>query len=461
MRFLESSKPVPESPSPIPAAHDLQGGHASEDRLLYARVSTLGPECSPSHGRPDQSQPPLPYSRQSISEEDIQAVVEVLRSDWLTTGPALGRFEQALATYVDTKHAVAVSSGTAALHAAMFALGIGPGDEVIVPALTFVATSNCVVYQGGTPVFADVDPSTLLLDAGSVQARLTPRTKAIIAVDYAGQPCDYDALRSLARQHGLALVADASHALGADLRGQRTGGLADLTTFSFHPVKPITTAEGGAVTTDDEQLAARCRQFRNHGIGQDHHQRARAGSWRYQMTDLGYNYRLNDLQAALGLSQLRRLDAWTARRREIAQHYDRGLQSLAGVRPLRLGAQAGHAYHLYVVRIDARPGARDEVFSLLRRAGIGVNVHYGPVHLHPFYRERFGTGPGMCPVAEAAAEEILSLPLFPAMTEADADRVLDSLKEALAALDVSASAHRRPAAWMRNRVTHGSVLRTD
>ncbi len=393
-----------------------------------------------------ESPPPmtlLPYSRQSIDEQDIQAVVDVLRSDWLTTGPVLQRFEQALAEHAGVANAVAVSNGTAALHAAMFALQIQPGDEVILPAITFVATANCVVYQGGCPVFADVNPGSLLLDADSVEARLTSRTKAIIAVDYAGQPCDYAALTSVAQRHGLALVADASHALGASLHGRPVGQLADLTTFSFHPVKPITTGEGGAITTRDPRLAARCRKFRNHGIVRDHHQRAQAGSWRYEMTDLGYNYRLTDLQAALGLSQLRRLEAWRQRRTAIARRYDRALSSFSAARPLSVCPHVGHAYHLYVIRLGSEL-ERDAVFSRLRRAGIGVNVHYAPVHLHPFYRDRFGTGPGLCPVAEAAAKHILSLPLFPAMTDGDVDRVIEALRAAIhqSAPDRTAAARR-------------------
>lgn len=375
----------------------------------------------------------LPYGRQTISEDDIRAVVEVLRSDWLTTGPMVERFEQAVAQRVGVAEAVAVSSGTAALHAAMFALGVGPGDEVIVPAMTFAATANCVVYQGGTPVFADVDPETLLLDPEQVEARLSSRTRAIIAVDYAGQPCDYEGLRAVARQHGLALVADASHALGAADRGRPVGSLADLSTFSLHPVKPITSGEGGLITTDDPNLALRMRQFRNHGITTDHRQRAAVGSWHYEMISLGYNYRLTDLQCALGLSQLAKLDAWTARRQEIAAVYDRRLAAVVGVRPLAVRDGVVHGRHLYVVRVNREAVGLDraELFSVLRDAGIGVAVHYIPVHLHPFYRERFGTGPGLCPVAEAAYEEILSLPVFPAMSDAETELVVALLERAI------------------------------
>ena len=380
---------------------------------------------------PEPSQRVLPYGRQWVDEDDVQAVVDVLRSDWLTTGPAVERFERAVAEYVGAREAVATSSGTAALHAATFALGIGPGDEVIVPAMTFAATANCVVYRGATPVVADVDPYTLLLGPEQVEARLTSRTRAIIAVDYAGQPCDYGALRAAARRRQLALVADASHSLGADVAGKRVGALADLSTFSFHPVKPITTGEGGMVTTDDPDLAERMRRFRNHGFTADHHQRAETGSWHYEMTELGYNYRLSDIQAALGLAQLARLDGWLARRRRIAGRYLEALSAVPGVRPLGVRQGASHGRHLFVIRLDREVLGMDRgaVFAALRGQGIGVGVHYIPVHLHSYYRRRFGTGPGLCPVAEAAYEEILSLPIFPAMSDKDVDRVIGAIEE--------------------------------
>jgi perosamine synthetase len=371
----------------------------------------------------------IPYGRQTISEEDIASVVAVLRSEWLTTGPAVERFEQALAAYVGVPHAVALSNGTAALHAAMAALRIGPGDEVIVPTLTFAATANCVVYQGARPVFADVAPDTLLVDPADVARRITSRTRALVAVDYAGQPADYAALAALARRHGLALVADASHALGASQDGRYVGSLADLSTFSFHPVKPITTCEGGAVTTADAELAQRMRQFRNHGISHDHRQRAELGTWGYEITELGYNYRLSDLHCALGLSQLSRLHTMRARRHQIAARYDEALAQLPGLRPLTTRPDVRHAHHLYVVRVDRDVfgAGRDAVFAALRDAEIAANVHYLPVHLHPFYRRRFATGPGDCPVAEAAFAEILTLPLFASMTDAEVERVIAAL----------------------------------
>lgn len=367
----------------------------------------------------------LPYGRQSIDDDDIAAVTAVLKSDWLTTGPAVERFEHDVCAYTGARYGVAVSSGTAALHACMFALNIGPGDEVIVPPMTFAATSNCVLYQGGTPVFADVCADTLLIDPKAVEAVITPRTRAIIAVDYAGQPCEWDALRSIADKQHLALVADACHALGGEYKNRKVGTLADVTVFSFHPVKHITTGEGGMAVTDNAELAARMRAFRSHGITNTASKREKSGVWFYEMTELGYNYRITDFQCALGSSQLKRLDSSVAKRNELAQAYTDFLACRhdLGIRPLTRREAVLHAYHLYVVRHPRR----DEAFRDLRAQGIGVNVHYIPVHLHPYYREHVGTCEGMCPVAEAAYKEILSLPLWPGMTNAGVERVLHAL----------------------------------
>ncbi|MHC4063249.1 MAG: UDP-4-amino-4,6-dideoxy-N-acetyl-beta-L-altrosamine transaminase [Planctomycetota bacterium] len=386
------------------------------------------PKCA-TYDPPPVRRAHLPYGRQHIDEGDIAAVIEVLRSPLVTTGPKVAEFEDAVASTVGAAHAVAVSSGTAALHAAMYALGIGRGDEVIVPAMTFAATANAVVFQGGRPVFADVDGQSLLLDPEQVEEKIRPATKAIVAVDYAGQPCDYEVLGAITARHGLGLVADACHALGGSYKGRPVGSLADLSTFSFHPVKHITTGEGGMVTTHDAELARRMGLFRNHGITADHHQRQGEGSWFYEMVDLGYNYRITDIQCVLGLSQLAKLPAWIARRREIAARYDAAFADLPPVQPLAVGEHVGHAYHLYVIRIDIDWLGRDraEVFAALRAEGIGANVHYIPVHLHPFYRDRFGTRPGLCPMAEAAYERIVSLPVFPGMTDQDVDRVIEAV----------------------------------
>lgn len=386
------------------------------------------------HGGPPVRTTLLPYGRQSIDDDDVQAVTEALRSPWLTTGPKVAEFERAFATFVGAREAVAVSNGTAALHAAVYALGIGPGDEVIVTPMTFAASANCVVFQGGTPVFADVDPETLLLDPAKIEALITPRTRAIIAVDYAGQPCDYTALRAVAARHGLRIIADACHAVGGSDRGHAVGTLADLNTFSLHPVKHFTTGEGGLISTDDPELAQRMRLFRNHGITTDHRQREQQGSWAYEMVDLGYNYRLTDIQCALGLSQLGKLRRWVERRQTIAARYDAAFATLPAVQPLAVRPEVAHAYHLYMVRFDLRQLKADRatIFQALRAEGIGVNVHYIPVHLHPFYRQRFGTGPGLCPVAEAAYEELITLPMFPAMSDQDAEDVVAAVGKVVA-----------------------------
>ncbi len=365
----------------------------------------------------------VPYGRQWVDEDDIAAVAAVLRSDWLTTGPMVEGFEHAIADYTGAAHAVAVSSGTAALHAIMKALGIRLGDEVIVPAVTFVATANAVVLQGGIPIFADVEPCTMLIDPADVEAKITSRTKAVVAVDYAGQPCDYDRLRAITDRHGIALVADACHSLGASYKGRPSGTLADLTAFSFHPVKHITTGEGGMVTTHNPNWAERMRRFRNHGIATDHRQRAESGSWYYEMQDLGCNYRITDIQCALGVSQLRKLHGWIERRQEIAARYDAALGESCRLLPLKSRPDASHARHLYVVKTTAKLN-RDSAFRAFRDEGIGVNVHYSPVHLHPYYQRNFGTGPGLCPHAEKVSLRLLSLPMFPRLHDDEIDAVI-------------------------------------
>lgn len=374
----------------------------------------------------------IPYGRQWVTEEDIKAVSDVLRSDWLTTGPKVEEFEEAFAAKVGSRYAVALSSGTAALHAAAHAACIGPEDEVITTPMTFAATANCVLYQGGRPVFSDVEPETLLVDASKIEEKITPKTKAIIAVDYAGQPCDYDELKSIAKRHNLTLIADACHALGATYKGRNVGTLADMTVFSFHPVKHITTGEGGMVTTDDPDLAKRVRVFRNHGITSDHRERERCGSWFYEMVDLGYNYRLPDINCALGLSQLKRLDQNVSRRRELAALYNKAFSKIEAVRPLTQKADRKSSWHLYVVKLDLSKirTTRKDVFSSLRDEGIGVNVHYIPVYWHPYY-QKLGYKKGLCPVAEKAYEEIVTLPLFCAMSDSDAAQVVSAVKKTL------------------------------
>jgi perosamine synthetase len=369
---------------------------------------------------------PLPYGRHTLDAADLAAVIEVLQSDWLTTGPKIGELETAFAQVAGVEHAVAVSSGTAALHAAMHVLDLKPDDEVIVPAMTFAATANAVLYVGARPVFADVDRETLLVGVEQLERVVTPRTRAVVAVDYAGQACDYDALRTWCERRGVVLVSDACHSLGGSYRGRPIGSCADLTTFSLHPVKVVTSCEGGIIATSNAAWADHLRQFRNHGISTDHRQREALGTWYYEQLELGYNYRLSDVHAALGASQLRKLPEWIGRRRQIAAQYDVSFGNHPGLQPLAVRPEVGHAYHLYVVRMNRERWQIDRrtLFSELRAAGIGVQVHYIPVHLHPYYQQRLGTHAGLCPVAELAYEEIISLPMFPSMNDGDVQRVV-------------------------------------
>lgn len=376
----------------------------------------------------------LPYGHQLIDDDDVQAVAAVLRSDWLTTGPAVTAFEQAFAGQVGARHAVAISNGTAALHAAAFAANIRPGDEAIVTPMTFAASANCIRYQGGTVVFADVRPDTLNLDPARVAEAITPRTRVIVTVDYTGQPSDLAEINALARQHNLVVIEDASHALGATYQQQPIGALSDLTTFSLHPVKHITTGEGGVITTNDDRLAARLRLFRNHGITTDHRQREQAGSWFYEMVELGYNYRLTDIQCALGLSQLKKLAGWVARRREIAARYSDAFSAMPEIEPPAVLADREPAWHLYVIRLnlDRLRVDRARVFAALRAENIGVNVHYIPVPWHPYYQQ-LGYAKGRWPIAEAAYERMISLPLWAGMSDRDADDVIAAVQKVIEA----------------------------
>ncbi len=353
----------------------------------------------------------------------------MLRSGWITTGPKVAEFEEALAAYVGAKHAVSFSSGTAALHGAAFAAGIEPGDEAITTPMTFCATANCVLYQGAKPVFADICPDTLNIDPDEVARHITPRTKAIVPVDYAGHPADLDAILKLADRHGLVVIEDACHALGADYNGRQVGTVSHMTVFSFHPVKHITTGEGGMVTTDDAELTRRLQMFRNHGIDSDTHQRQADKQWYYRMVALGYNYRLTDIGCALGLSQLRRLDINLARRREIAQRYTAAFQGIPGLLPPAMRPDVNPAWHLYPIRLHLKKlrVGRTDVFRALRSENIGVNVHYIPVHLHPYYRERFGYQDGDYPVAEEAYERLISLPMFHGMSDQDVEDVIQAV----------------------------------
>jgi perosamine synthetase len=374
----------------------------------------------------------LPYGRQTIDDDDVQAVVATLRSDWLTTGPTVAEFERRFAELVGARHAIAVSSGTAALHTAVFAAGLGAGDEAVTTPLTFVATANAVLYQGGRPVFADVDAERLTLDPASVQSRMTGRTRLLMPVHYAGQPCDLEPIHHLARKQGLCVIEDAAHALGAEYRGRRIGGLSDLTIFSLHPVKHITTAEGGVVTTNDSALADRARRFRNHGLATDAATRHLAGALYSEMIDLGFNYRLSDVQCALGLSQMTKLAASLARREVIARRYRAALTGMAGVVVPPVAANVRHAWHIFPVllELDRLSVDRGRIVAALRAENIGVSFHYVPAYWHPYYAA-LGYRRGLCPRAEAAAERLMTLPMFPAMTDADVDDVVQALAKVI------------------------------
>jgi len=373
----------------------------------------------------------LPYGHQSIDEEDILAVVKVLQSDWITTGPKINEFEEAFARYVGAKHSVSFSSGTAALHGAAYAADLKLGDEAITTPMTFCATANSVLYLGATPIFADVSPDTLNIDLKEVKNRITKKTKIIIPVDYAGHPADLDPIMELAEEKELIVIEDACHSLGARYKGKQVGGICDMTVFSFHPVKHITTGEGGMVTTNDDEMATRLRRFRNHGIEGDARQRQAKGEWYYEMVDLGYNYRLTDIGCALGLSQLGKLDQNLARRRDIATYYRSALKGLPGIILSTVQRDILPAWHLFPIRFkrSSFSAGRSVIFAALRAENIGVNVHYIPVHLHPYYRQRFGYHSGEYPIAEAAYETLITLPMFHGMTDQDVEDVIDATKK--------------------------------
>lgn len=369
----------------------------------------------------------IPYGRQTIDEADIEAVVKVLKSDFLTTGPVIEEFERRVAEYTGAKYAVAIANGTAALHAACFAAGIGEGDEVITSPITFAASANCALYCGATPVFADIDPKTYNIDPQDIERKITERTKAIIPVHFTGQPCDMDEIHAIAKKHGLMVIEDGAHALGAEYKGAKIGGLSDMTEFSFHPVKHITTGEGGMILTNNEELYERLKLFRTHGITRDvRFMEKNDGPWYYEQIDLGYNYRITDFQCALGISQMDKLPGFLARRREIARIYD---EAFAGKSNIEIPFQkegCTNAYHLYVMRV--KNGKRKEVFEQLRGAGIGVNVHYIPVYKHPYY-QKHGYDNVCCPNAEAYYNECISIPMYPALTAEEQQYVIEKVME--------------------------------
>lgn len=365
----------------------------------------------------------IPYGTQSIDEEDIQAVVDVLRSDYLTTGPAISQFEKKVADYVGVKYAVAVSNGTAALHVACLAAGIKEGDEVITTSITFAASSNCVLYCGGTPVFADINKETYNIDPQDICRKITDKTKAIIAVHFTGQPCEMEEIHKIAKEHNLLVIEDAAHALGADYKGKKIGTISDMTTFSFHPVKHITTGEGGMITTNNKELYERLLLFRSHGITRDTGlMTENQGDWYYQQLELGYNYRITDIQCALGLSQMNKLDSFIERRREIVQRYNEVFANEENIKlPYQLEG-CNSSWHLYVIQVEKRK----EVFDCLRSAGIGVNVHYIPVYTFPYYQSH-GYDNVHCLNAEQLYEGLISLPIYPKLSQKEQDYVIEQV----------------------------------
>lgn len=368
----------------------------------------------------------IPYGRQAIDDDDIQEVVKVLKSDFLTTGPRVLEFERRVADYVGAKYAVAVNSGTAALHIACLAANIGEGDEVITSPITFAASANCVLYCGAKPIFADIDRDTYNIAPEEVEKMLTPAVKAIIPVDFSGQPCDLDAIMELAHKHKLVVIEDAAHALGASYKGRRVGAIADMTCFSFHPVKPITTGEGGMVVTDDEELYKRLLLFRSHGITRDETLMSEVqGDWYYQQLELGYNYRITDISCALGISQMNKLDGFIERRRKLAERYDEAFCDVEGITIPYQSEGCESGWHLYVIRVAA--DKRKSVFDGLRQSGIGVNVHYLPVYRHPYYQKN-GYDKCFCSNAELYYESAITLPLYPGLTEEEQDYVIENVK---------------------------------
>ncbi len=376
----------------------------------------------------------LSYGRQSIDDSDIEAVVKVIKGDYLTTGPTVMAFEERVANYVGAKYAVAVSNGTAALHAACYAAGIGEGDEVIVTPMTFAASSNCVLYCKGKPVFVDINPNTYNIDVNKIEEKITAKTKAIIPVDFTGQAADLDKIKEIATKYNLTVIEDAAHALGSEYKNKKIGSISHLTTFSFHPVKPITTAEGGMVVTDDKKLYDKLNMFRTHAINRDESFLSKnEGPWYYEQIDLGYNYRITDMQCALGISQMDKIDDFIKKRREIVKLYNENFKALEAYITLPYEeSYSNSGWHLYIIKLklEKLKVNRREIFEALKAENIGVNVHYIPVYLHPYYR-KLGYKKGLCIEAEKLYEKIITLPLFPKMTYKDAMDIITAVKKVI------------------------------
>ena len=370
----------------------------------------------------------LPYGHQQLDADDIQVAAKALKADWITQGAKVGEFEKRLADYCGAGYAVADSSGTAALQLACAAAGITTGDEVITTPITFAATANAAVHLGAKVIFADIDDNSLNINPVEIKKRLSPRTKAILPVDFAGLPADSDEINAIAQENGLVVIEDACHALGAEYKKRRTGSLSDMTVFSFHPVKHITTGEGGMVLTNNKVFYKDMKSLRHHGIIKNDNQ----SPWYYEITRPGYNFRLTDFQCALGLSQMEKLEGFIRRRREIAESYDKAFAELEEIITPPCG-NGRHAYHLYVIRLrtERLSAGRQEIFKALKAENIGVNVHYIPLHLQPFYREKFGYKKGDYPVSEKYYQRAITLPLFPAMTKDDINDVIRAVEKVI------------------------------
>lgn len=373
----------------------------------------------------------IPYGHQWIDEEDVKAVMDVLTSDRITQGPKVDEFEKKVADYCGSKYAVAMSSGTAALHAACSVAGIKEDNEAITTPITFAATANAIVYCQGKPVFADIDSNTLNIDPAEIERKISPKTKAILPVDFAGLPADLDEINDIAKRKGLVVIEDACHALGAGYKGRRIGSLSDMTILSFHPVKHITTGEGGMVLTNNEQYYHNLKIFRHHGLVRSNN--SEEEPWLYEIHRLGHNFRITDFQCALGISQMNRLDSFIERRREIAARYNEAFSALQEVTTPIESKNKKAVYHIYVIqlRLDRLTKSRKDIFLTLQDNKVGVNVHYLPAHFHPYYQKTWGFKKGDFPKAEKYYEKALTLPLFPGMSDDEVNFVIKTFKKVI------------------------------
>lgn len=376
----------------------------------------------------------IPYGSQKLDSSDIEAVTKILKSDFITQGPKIEEFEEKVAKYCGAKYAVAVSSGTAALHCAAFAAGISKKDEAITSPITFAASGNCILFLGGVTKFADIKKDTYNINPEEIQKKITPKTKALIPVDFTGQPCDLDEIMEIAEDNDLIVVEDACHALGAEYKGKKIGGIADMSIFSFHPVKYITTGEGGMVLTDNEEFYERLKLFRTHGITKNPEMlKKNDGGWYYEMHHLGYNYRVTDIQCALGISQLVKLDGFVIRRRAIVRRYNEAFRDMEEIITPYEKTNVKAAYHLYMILLNLEKLSvnRKKIFDALRAENIGVHVHYIPLHIQPYYQEKLGYKEGDFPIAEDYYKRALTIPLFPKMSNDDVEDVIEGVEKVI------------------------------